>query len=1612
MGKETLFVVVGLALLISGCSSSSANVVSVQVSPSSFIVLAGQVQTFTATVGGSSTTTVSTWPCTYSFTPSPTTANPNPKAVTGPCSSGGTFNSNGETGSFGTWTISTANGSNVLTYTAPTLDNFPKPFKPTFMFAATADADKHKTGTATVGLDSGIRVQISPITATVPVGITPPVKQTFSVTFQNSPPVNVQYKLVQPNTANTTNTNNQTPNPQADTCTVSSPTSTMPGCGSIDANGIYTPPMTLPTDTVPSGSKSTSPTTVYVVAWSGADQSEFAVATITLVNATTNPSSYSGLYPDTVAAGGVLQDIFLNAKNLLNSVQIFFISPRSAANLNAAPAPVPLNNATQVFTIPVSGAYCTPTAASVTPVITCDASILTRVRLLADQLKQAEPVVPQGQPPQPAWIEIASLPGTPTVTPPCVLLPGSTSSIACPLHILNASPALVAAVPDSFQQASGFSNVSIGVDGGYYGETGSFVNLLFDGQKIPPVTAGPRQLVGTAPSFQLPNPGLYEVSVNSTTASGTPPTFTTATTNAAVQPNFANFTPNKTNSASTSCIDPSLPPNPAHPNYLSGAYPNCVILTGGGNPAPSDIALDSINQFAVIAEQGTGSLQLVDLSGLVPAQSGSPIGVGTANSQPTGVALDTQLNLTVNGKSGGDLLAVVASGDNKLYLYGVSPPKNGLALSSLLGSFAIDLPTLLGLPASTTTLGGAFSIGIDPGTHLGVIAYANTNVGFIVDVNPNLDHSDTHTCFLAGQMPPCAIAPVSVVTGSTPKVVMAPNAPLAYVTPGGGTSNTSVVDLLQQAKVVQIAPFVSGGTSGAVRTAGITKIITTTDNGINPVLGGTVIISGVMPTAGKSCSNFNGTFQILPGTITPFTFSYSQPDQISCDDIESNPPNMLGTVEYGVPFFSFGTGALVSGAAINPITHTFGFANYNNSSGQLGFISTLDQSQTSLSLTTGSCQTCTGTTGAPEIGFRSVSFDQFTNVLVAYAPSANMDPNEDGNKISLVNPGGPTANGTFNPPTRIIAATPVGQIGQGSYTPSGATSAVPVYGPMVYDPKSKFILVANAGSNSLSYMSLDPGNTFQQVHILDLQLPNPACQNLADPTTCYGVPVVQPPLSSAAPAHAPGICNPGSPTQPCMPHAVQVGKKATVHILGQGFSNIAPPNAINPPQVPVRLDGQAGITPPGATQPINITGGIVSDSEIDVTLPAAVLFAPHDYAIDVPVPGGGTTNAIGLHVLGLLDMASGGANGCVPTSSFPQGPEAVAIDQTRHVALVTNFACNSVSVITLNPSGFMAAGGMVVPYGGIIGSVAVGHNPLGIAVLPRMGYAVVANSGDTPNGTAMIIDYANQQTPDNPKVVTFMVTTGSGSSASTTTESSVAVGLSPVGVGMDQDHALALIANNGSNTITSIDLTVLLPDDPAKGGGHVHSAPTATTVALSGPPTAIAVDPNRAVAVVTNLQNSGTTAVTGGLDVVSLSTTPPVKTSTGSISSLSASLTGIVYDPGDPNNTTSTTTGVFFATSTQSNAIYSFNPDTGSAPSIQVGINPYSLGYNYQTGTLLTINSTSNSSSVVDVLNFRTRQTLGITSMSQFAIDVDNFSNVAVIADQNNNRLIYLEMPK
>src|SRR5258707_3493192 len=120
---------------------------------------------------------------------------------------------------------------------------------------------------------------------------------------------------------------------------------------------------------------------------------------------------------------------------------------------------------------------------------------------------------------------------------------------------------------------------------------------------------------------------------------------------------------------------------------------------------------------------------------------------------------------------------------------------------------------------------------------------------------------------------------------------------------------------------------------------------------------------------------------------------------------------------------------------------------------------------------------------------------------------------------------------------------------------------------------------------------------------------------------------------------------------------------------------------------------------------------------------------------------------------------------------------------------------------------------------------------------------------------------------------------------------------------------------------------------------------------------------------------------------------------------LSATPTGIVFDP-------AVSPALFYAVSTQGNVITAFNPDSGGTQTIKVGINPNAIAYNFQAGTVLTVNSLSNTISVVDSQTFATKATLGIGSTSKFAAAIQTFTNLAVIADQANNRVILFPLPK
>jgi DNA-binding beta-propeller fold protein YncE len=381
---------------------------------------------------------------------------------------------------------------------------------------------------------------------------------------------------------------------------------------------------------------------------------------------------------------------------------------------------------------------------------------------------------------------------------------------------------------------------------------------------------------------------------------------------------------------------------------------------------------------------------------------------------------------------------------------------------------------------------------------------------------------------------------------------------------------------------------------------------------------------------------------------------------------------------------------------------------------------------------------------------------------------------------------------------------------------------------------------------------------------------------------------------------------------------------------------------------------------------------------------------PHHYVLDVMV-NGVPSNPTDFIVVKAVDMK---------VACATPNPSSVAIaDQLGNstltlspIAAVTNSGCNSLSIIDINPDPAN------VNFGKIINTIAVGATPQGVAVSSHLGKAVVANNGA---GTASIVDLLKGAlaVPD------------------------VTVGTSPIGVAINEATGVALVANFGSNTVSQINLGLLTGSSPA-------TSLTAATIGGVQAPIAIAIDPdrgtnNQGLAEVTGLvvTNSGPA---GALYPVDIGLATPTLSTSISIGSVISAPNGIVFNPAvpagaSPNTlaglspivTTGTSnSGLFYVNSSGGNVITSFNPDNGQPNQTHVGINPTALAINPQSGAILTTNFGGKSASVVDtVTSPKTVQTLGLPGSAQFGVAIDQFTNLAVIVDQANNRVLLFPMP-
>ncbi len=1481
-----------MSLWLSGCGGGSSNVLTVTVTDSlGGVVVVTQADTITATVTGpdlvNGVADVNvTFSCTYTTTTvtGTTTTTSKPVDCAGAEPAIGTFSNVQPT---------------TEIYTAPAM--LPDQTKyPNLVITVKANstAVPSKFGTVTLVLDSGILVSIAPTTATLAVGNNgnPGESKLFVASLTTDTiPGDVTWGL----TNSTVNTGG-TPS-IAGTYTLTTPQCS-PSCGTIAAsadqsgNEIYTAPATLPTNTT---------ATIYAIAKQ--DNSRVAIATITLVAG--GNITFNSLWPTVVPQGASQADVFLNATNLTSQIGLTLTNNKTGVTTGIDAG----SDAVKVFFTPSTyGATTGPVSTG------------ARLRLTAAQL---------------------ALPTTYTVG----ITPGNPLDQTTPIATFNFTvvpvrPGLVASNPPDI--AEGTMNSSVSVDGGYYGASPNLaVSLNFNGNALaiptPPVGSDPRRLIGTVQSTGSVR-GLLPINVtNALDVSNS----STVYSNIAILPAYANES--DMNSSTTpmpfDITNKIFPPCPMTAATCvadtNGNYPTQICATPGtmacpipatislgANSKPDAIAVDPILGYAAVTEAATNMVQFINLSTTPPSLAGAfPTGSPAAGNLPTGVAIDRQV--CAKGTAADPVTGQCpAAGPFQSIAAVVNYQAQTLTVLTIPGGTLLETIPLNNLiPPSGLTGAGAnpspnpYSVAIDPFIHRALVAFASTNAGFVI----NLDPSQSPSICLPGFAPGdgtsyCPVALATLNTGTNPQIAFEPGAHMAYVSPGGAGTLTAVNLSNPSQGPLQIA--------SAMRTANIVTVTMApnTPHNIVPGTFPTVLISG-LPLGKPAGTSFNGAFPVL-SVINNLQFTYAQVG--ANDDTSTSTAAQQGFLSVGTDNITYSISPTIQGIDINPITNSAALADPNNGGFSVGgpqvtFINSLDQNVTALSLCNGLNLAIVTPTPqcAPELGVSAVAYQPFTNTVVSLRFDLG---NLQNNQISLLDPAaseretivetGQFAATSICFPAASCAANP---------QPAG-TITVNLNGAIAVDPIHNLALAVNSGSGTITPLYL--GN------IKPLQIES----------------VNTPPVDLNS-----SVASPALLSQAVLINSTALPKSISgIQIFGRGFNSSSQ----------VRLNG----VPLPAS---DVVFSSASPSELLVTLPATngsqqILTGPQNFALDVANPGGTTSNVMDLHVVEAIPIPP-----CAGVAAAPGGV-AIAddlVNSQQNFAVVTEIACAQVAVINLNAGAKFAS----------LSTIATGKGPTGVATIPRYGYAVVTNNTD---GTASILD----------------LTLGTRAVGATT---DIVVGTGPNGVAIEQETGLAVVANTGSNTATVIDMT------PLQASPQGTIAPT--TVATDQQPIGVAIDPDgganaTGLAAVTALSISSTPA-SGAIDAVDISLAVPAKnaaatTSVGSIP------TGIVFDPASGSQ-------LFYATESDSNAFVVFNPTTSSVSTVQVGINPFSIAYNPQTSSILTVNSASNTISIIDSLSFQNQSTLGIGGISLFAAAIEPLSNLAVIADQANNRVLLFAMP-
>lgn len=1188
-----------------------------------------------------------------------------------------------------------------------------------------------------------------------------------------------------------------------------------------------------------------------------------------------------------------------------------------------------------------------PTSTNTTPTATG-----ARIRLFEKNLQAAGPfTVSVSDPAQ----TVTTCTGTP-------LPSGCNAQGTFTYNVIPVRPTAVASSPtDVLQNGVTSGPVDITIDGGYFGPSGQTASVTFHNNTLPGVTNGNGQPVSSSRQLQVQVdssainnalPGLYSLSVGS--SSTPPPNPSNASVmNLSVFPTYATDPPLVTGSLST-----GLGSYPSAADIDPSLGVLAVVETGSsGNPqaAPPVPAVAGAVQFYSI---GNGVL--------TPINGPVPVGKNPGPSVlPTGLSVN-RTNHTV---------AVVNYGEQSVTVL----PIPGAPVQ--VPSFTLDISGALQGTASPAPL--PYAIGVDPDTNFALVAYSATspsataNLGFLL----NLNTGGAAKCLSSTATPPCISAQVTLNTAAYPQVAMAPHGHLAFVTPGG-PGIVQGVDVTRSSNASTIQSLVLA--------ANIVTVTTTVSNGLVPGNSGTVLIAGVPTTNSANNQNFNGVFSVQAISDTQFTYflqstnsgTVTVPNSTSGQDpCGSGQTGGQACVFYGTPNLIFGGVPTAQGIAINPITNTAVTSNADatgSNAAQINLLNNLDQSVTSVFYNSACTFFTTTCQDSPELlGTTGVAWQPYSDLIVSYNPTLN--------QVSLADPvtqkryafacevkTGAPAPCLTDPYTQPTTGQP-----KTSNCPTGSTipACVQTYQNQItlLGAGKTSINVTNGTSGSLTLwgaLAVDPAtnqafvvmSASGNIDIIDLGHCTAAnsCGNQSNALKAAQISDILVP--STASGTIGGIPNASVPQGTLTSTTPLAG----VQIFGSGFDA----------STTVRLDGLA--IPAANVQ-------FVNSRQLTVTIPASFLSFPHRYALDLINGSGVQSNATDFLVVQAVDLSKV----CAPSN--PGGthtaPSSVAIaDQLVNgpfapIAVVSISGCNDISVVDINPAD--AAAGK---FGAILSTISVGNTPQGLAVSQPLGMAVVANNGD---GTASIVNLLTNSLPV-PAVVT---------------------GKNPTGVAINDSTGVAIVANTGASSISQINLALL----------SASPAPTSISpITIGGfqQPTAVAIDPDRGasaqgLAVVTDLQLVSGSAPSGLLQGVDIgSATPTIaSTSTAQTGTVTAPATGIVFDPSVTTGTGNN--GLFYASSSGGNVVSSFNPDTGSVNSVNVGINPTALAINTETGAILTTNFGGQTTSIVDThaSPLKSVRTIGLPGSGQFGVAIDPFTNLAVIVDQANDRLLIIQVP-